>query len=110
MPHARQRTVRMTVDGYTRVCLTAIAVLLTVLVLGLWAERSPALNEAHAGLGKGIPDSGQQRQKMIEQLDGIAAKLDKMVKLLESGQAKVQVAAPPPKKEAPVAPPQPIKD
>ena len=33
---------RIVIDGYTRFCLTAIMVLLTLLVVGLWSD-GPAL-------------------------------------------------------------------
>lgn len=80
--------VHVRVNPYTRVCLTVIAVLLTVLIVGMWAEAVPVTREAAA---TGIPDSGRQRDKMIKELEKQTAKLDRLVRLFESGSAKVQV-------------------
>ena len=81
--------VHVRVDPYTRVCLTVIAVLLTVLIVGMWSEAVPVAREAAAVTG--IPDSGRQRDKMIKELEKQTATLDRLVRLFESGTAKVQV-------------------
>jgi len=85
----KQRQVNLRVDAYTRVCLTIIAGLLTVLILGLWADGVHPTREA---LGvNGIPDAGLQRNKMIKAIEANTAKLEKLIALFESGKAKVQV-------------------
>ena len=86
------RNVRVRVDGYTRVVLTVIAVLLTVLIAGLWADGVPSARDA-MGMGSGIPDAGSQREKMIKALERNTAQLDQLIRLFESGTAKVQVVA-----------------
>jgi len=81
-PHVR-------VDGYTRMCLTAIAILLTVLIIGLWARETPPPGAAHA-----VPpvlDPSAQRASITESQDQTNLKLDQLMDLLKSGQVKVQV-------------------
>ena len=89
------------VDAYTRACLTVIAVLLTVLIVGLWAEGVPAARHASAAPAPagaqpapmGIPDAGGQRDKLVKEMERATAKLDRLVSLFETGKAKVQVSA-----------------
>ena len=88
MSKEKQR-VQLRVDWYTQVCLTVIAALLTVLIIGLWADGVNPAREAR-GAG-GIPDSGLQRKQMIKALEDGTAKLDRLIGLFESGKAKVQV-------------------
>jgi hypothetical protein len=90
MDKTNQR-IQIRVDPYTRVCLTVIAVLLTVLIVGLWAEAVPSAPSAH-GMGAGIPDAGHQRQQLIKEMQRNTAELADLVRLFESGTAKVQVA------------------
>ena len=92
-----RRKVEIRVDGYTRCCLGVIAVLLTVLIAALWAQPITPSIESKATAaplmngGVGIPDSGKQREEMIKELQSTNAKLDKLIRLLETGKAKVQV-------------------
>ena len=95
---AKVHPARITVDGYTRFCLTAITVLLTVLIVGLWAD-SPGPAPAAAAAKppaerqlKGIPDSGAQRMAMVRELQATNSKLDKLIGLLQSGKLQVVVA------------------
>jgi hypothetical protein len=86
-------------DLYTRFCLTAIAVLLTALVLTLWCELpsgSPAATAAEPPF-----DAAAQRADMVKAADRTNAKLDELIALLRSGEAKVQVLNAEAKKEAP---------
>jgi len=78
------------VDGYTKFCLTAITVLLTVLIVALWAERVPAGRTAQGR----VPslDSSGQRATMIKELQKGNAKLEELISLLRSGQVKVRVS------------------
>jgi hypothetical protein len=96
MEQNRQR-IELRVDRYTQVCLTVIAVLLTVMIAGLWAEGTagPAGARAVAG-GRApvvgmLPNSGLQRKQMIEALEKQTAQIERLVQLFESGKAKVQI-------------------
>jgi hypothetical protein len=97
MSHTQDKVV-VRVDGYTRVCLTVIAALLTVLIAGLWAQGVPAARDAAAASAPppapaGIPDAGGQRDRMVRELERVTAKLDQLIGLFESGKAKVQVSS-----------------
>ncbi len=90
----RVRNIHLWVDGYTRFCLTAIVVLMTIMIVGLWAERSPTGDMANAA-------ERYQRQSVLGLSDMVRvqertiAKLDEIQKLLESGNVKVQVVEQP---------------
>lgn len=86
-----QKTVRVRVDGYTRVCLTVIAVLLTVLIVGLWADYTPSPERAQAA--KPFVETSTQVQivQMIRAQDRTTAKIAELIALLKSGQVKVQL-------------------
>ncbi len=99
----RQRKIQISIDGYTRFCLTAIMVLLTVLVIGLWADL-PFTPAAQAEKGstrdsrEKFRDSRSARKQMLgEQIDAMkyqkdaAKRLNELVELFESGNAKVQL-------------------
>jgi hypothetical protein len=99
----------MQVDMYTRVCLTAIAVLLTLTVVGLWSDRAPAVPSAQARTyspnDKDAPDrpaentTGEKsRAAEISPFVGVREevvksneKLQELLNLLRSGDVKVQV-------------------
>jgi hypothetical protein len=93
----------MKVDWYTRFCLTAIMVLLTVVVLGLWAEGVPSAGKALAADSNNKmftppPDRYQKYSTLnLDEMVGISTqtnqKLDEIKKLLESGNAKFQIVA-----------------
>ncbi len=92
-----RKNVTIRVDGYTRVCLTAIAVLLTVLVIGLWTTAVPSPSAAQAADTKPVDSNagfGQTGTRLAE-LTGAQqitnAKLDELIKVMTSGQVKVQV-------------------
>lgn len=90
------KTARLRLDGYTRLCLTLITILLTVLILGLWAEKKPFPREACGADQTQQPflNSASQRDQMIKGQEDILHKLDELIRLLQSGQVKVQVEAP----------------
>jgi low affinity Fe/Cu permease len=77
------------VDRYTRFCLTAIAVLLTLTVVGLWNDAGPRPPSAQAAEPFG--DAGGQRDAMLRSQDKTNSKLDELITLLRNGEAKVQV-------------------
>ena len=78
---------QVTVDGYTRIVLTAITVLLTVLTVGLWYESPSTLESAQAK----IPDQGMQLQVMIDLQTQTNQQLAQIQAALLSGNVKVQV-------------------
>jgi len=84
-------------DGYTRFCLTVIAALLTVLIIGLWTDAVQTLDDAQAA--EAFVDSSAQRKALIDAQQQTNAKLDQLISLFRTGQAKIQFAEGPAKKE-----------
>ena len=89
------KKIEVRVDAYTRVCLTAVAVLLTVVVVGLWSQAAPG--PAPAWAGEKAPDGtfgdlGSRVAAQLEAANKTNAKLDEIIRLLTSGQVKVQIA------------------
>ena len=85
-----QANIKVVVDKYTRVILTAIAVLLTVVVIGLWADTARLAGSVQ-GQERYVPRSTLELQAMTEQQSLTNRKLDELLKLLESGKVKVTV-------------------
>lgn len=84
-----RKDMRIRVDGYTRVCLTVIAVLLVVLIVGLWAERiSPARDARAAEI---LWDAGAQRKAVLKAQRETNDKLDELIGLFRDGNAKVRL-------------------
>ena len=85
-----RETLKVRVDGYTRVCLTAIAVLLTVLIVGLWADYTPQASQAQ---GKPFLDNSTtaELKAVVRAQDRTTAKITELITLLRSGQVKVKV-------------------
>ena len=96
----------VTVDKYTRVLMTIIAVLLFVISVGMWLETPPVVATAQAR----IPDSGQQLNQIIQKTEQIRESLAGLAKLMTSGNIKVQIVTPTEKPKtvapAPLATPQ----
>lgn len=86
----RRNGVRIHVDRYTKFCLTAIAGLLTVLIVGLWAQRGPGSRTAWGKAKEPFVDAGRQRATMIKELQRSNKTLEEMLTLLKSGKVKVQ--------------------
>ncbi len=83
------------VDTYTRVCLTVIAVLLSVLIVGLWAETVPGQSRVYAQGDKQTGpflDASAQRRSALEAQEKTNRHLEELVTLFTTGQAKVQVS------------------
>ncbi len=89
MNPSQNMTIR--IDTYTRVCLTLIAFLLTVIAIGLWAETPNVSGQASAQQGK-IYGPTKQRADMINQQKAANSKLDELISLFREGKAKVQVS------------------
>jgi len=89
---------KIVVDGYTRFCLTAIVVLLTVLIIGLWADGPSVTDEASAARKKKEPIpmvraiEKAQRNQAAEEIKMTNRKLDRIIQLMESGKLTVVVA------------------
>ena len=79
---------KVTVDNYTRVMLTVIAVLLKLVGIGLWVEAPSTTPSVY---GAGIPDTGQQLDQLLVEAQKINASLNKINDVLTSGKVKVQV-------------------
>lgn len=90
---------KVTVDGYTRILLSVITVLLTVLAVGMWCESPSTIPSASGAMG--IPDSGQQLHAVLTKLDNIDKSIADMKKLMVSGAVKVQVVEAKETKKAP---------
>ena len=75
-----------TSDRSVRVLLGVIAGLLAANLL--WSMQSLSPRQAYAA---GIPDSGAQLQSIIEELQGLNKKTDKIESLMESGKMQVVV-------------------
>lgn len=75
-----------TIDRYTRLLLTAITVLLTVIAVELWAERPPLIGDAQAQ----IPDSGLQRNLLIDEAQRTNKLLAEILAHLQNKPIKVK--------------------
>ena len=78
------------IDGYTRFCLTAITILLTLLIIGLWADAVRPVDQA--GAGEAFLNSSAQRNTLIDASRQTNVKLDELMTLLKSGQVQVRIA------------------
>ncbi len=88
-----KKTLHLRLDTYTRVCLTATVILLTVLIIALWANHVPLVGEAQAKAGGPFLATSTQMQLMqlVKAQDKTTAKVDAILRFLESGQMKVQL-------------------
>ena len=89
-------------DAYTRFCLGAVVVLLAVLVVGVWAQQDvlPSATAAAPGEGsaeKPFGDAAGWRDAMVKAQTETNARLDELIRLMKSGEMKVQVADAPKK-------------
>jgi hypothetical protein len=86
-----EKTLRVQVDAYTRLCLTVLAVLLTVVVLGLWTTHTPSPESATAAEPR-IYGPTKQREELIKEQKATNKKLDALLQFMKSGQLEVHVA------------------
>ncbi len=70
--------------------LGVVVALQAVILLTLWGA-GPSATTAKAD---GIPDAGQQRDEMIQQMKATNEKLDKLLALLSGGDLQVKLAKP----------------
>jgi len=80
------------VDSYTRFCLTVIAILMTVLIIGLWAEMPNPASEAGAQ-ERYQPRSTLDISELLAVQRETNAKLERLIGLFQNGTAKVQVVS-----------------
>jgi Spy/CpxP family protein refolding chaperone len=89
-----EKKIEVRVDRYTRVCLTVIAALLTVMAVGLWSQATPGVSPALAGekpADGSFGDMGSRVAAQLEATNKTNAKLDEILRALTSGQVKVQL-------------------
>ncbi len=87
---SKRRTTTIAVvslDQPTRRLLTAIAVLLAVLIVELWALRPDSTTPAHAQ----IPDTGLQRQQIVDEQRRTNDLLSATLEHLRTKSVKVRV-------------------
>lgn len=77
----------VTLDRATRRLLSVIAVLLAVLIVELWALRPETAPAAHAQ----IPDTGLQRQQIVDEQRRTNELLSAMLEHLRTQSVKVRV-------------------
>lgn len=70
--------------------LLGLVIALQILILATFWSTQPFGTTASAQ----IPDSGAQRNQMIDELKTLNGKMDKLVDLLESGKLKVKADIP----------------
>jgi|GEM_PF-3590586 len=90
--------IQIKVDWYTRCCLTVIAALLTLVVVGLWTDVGPRVERQAAAQSSTPPDGfmnpGKQRVGLEEQQKNTNERLSELIRLFQTGNAKVQVTDP----------------
>ena len=89
----KKNTLPVRMDDYTRLCLTAITVLLTVLIIALWADHTPSPQPASAANGGLFKDTSPQSQLvgLRKAQEKTSAKVDELTRLFRSGKAKVRI-------------------
>jgi hypothetical protein len=70
--------------------LVVVVVLQLAILAGQWLGSPAVLSVAQAQ----VPDAGNQRAQMIDELKSIDAKMDKLVNILESAKLQVRPATP----------------
>ena len=78
---------------YLNIVLTALTLVLAVLLWTQFASRGGMVRSSFASdrIASGIPDAGEQRERIIRELQAIRGTLEATRQLMESGHAKVQV-------------------
>jgi len=86
------RRMEVRVDGFTRFWLAAIGVLLVLLVIGLWGQVG--WPERGVRAAESFGDASAQRKAILEAQEKTNGKLDQLIQLFKSGEAKVQGISP----------------
>jgi hypothetical protein len=89
MSEQRERVIAR-IDGYTRFCLTAIVVLLTVMIVGLWAQTA---TPSPASAAEPFDPKSTRNNEIVSAQEKTTAKIDELIALLKSGEARIQVTA-----------------
>lgn len=86
-----KREIRL--DAYARFCLGAVLVLLAAMAVGVWAQQEvlPAAVAASPADDDGFGNPSGERKAMVKAQMDTNAKLDELIRLLKSGEVKVQV-------------------
>ncbi len=81
-------------DNYTRILLTMITVLLTLIAIPLWTENAEMNSPVNAAAltRQGIPDSGQQLNDLIIQTERNNVTLEEIARILSKDTIKVEIA------------------
>ncbi len=79
--------------AYVNIVLTAVTILLAALVWTQFSGRGGMVRSSFAADrdGSGVPDSGQQLERIIRELREIRVNLEATKELMESGKAQVHV-------------------
>ncbi|MDH3584439.1 MAG: hypothetical protein OER86_09515 [Phycisphaerae bacterium] len=81
--------------GSSRYLNVILTVLTVVLALNLWTSWTQAPPLAASAFAQGVPDSGSQRQQIVDQLKVLNRKAEELKSMLGSGKVRVQVSMPP---------------
>jgi len=80
---------------YLNFILTALVILMALQLWVAWidgpAEDGPSLGLVTPAYAVGIPNAGQQRLQMIEELKSLSKEVRALNRLFRTGQAKVKV-------------------
>ena len=78
---------------YLNIVLTALTIVLAALLWTQFASKGGAVRRSFASdrAVSGIPDSGEQRERIIRELREMRGTMEATRQLMESGRAKVQV-------------------
>lgn len=79
----------VTLDRYTRLLLTALVVLLTIIAVELWVARPSGLPTAHAQ----IPDTALQRKQIVDEGKRTNELLEQILNHLKSKPILVRMSA-----------------
>ncbi|MBN2211485.1 MAG: hypothetical protein JW709_08840 [Sedimentisphaerales bacterium] len=83
---------KIQIDTYTRIILTIIAVLLTVLTVNMWC-RTPDITPTANAAERGLPDMSSQFNQMIQEMQTLNATNNQILAALQ-GELKVKIVDP----------------
>ena len=85
---------KIQIDTYTRILLTIIAALLTVIATGMWCQAPDVTPAANAAERPGIPNMGEQLNQIIAGLQTVNATNQQILETL-NGELKVKLVVEP---------------